>query len=419
MSIATAAITDKFKSTYVQPEAGDTTDLQKAFFAMGFRWGWQNAREVDPDVHDAGYIRVDSDFELHYGSGTQPNRAYFAEHTKVSVKEVINAAEQVRKIKREEGKASKKRRAQRKWEATATQKTHDGCPVNPGVIVAIKMRDGDVWTEKAGNVAWGECGGGTIESYKVVGYPKAKPAGEVVSVDELFADIASSLGKGVAKVETDTGGWVDCDGSGNMPVPAGTRLDVKFKCGAVFENRTAGYGMARELYWEPSTSGVDIVAYRVIDEANVAASTSESADRERLDQIYDALGTSEAIREPAAPVGDVNSNARGSGARFNSGKPDYSLIPMKLLEGEARVWAYGAKKYKAWNWMKGMDWNVPFACAMRHMAAWQAGEDIDPETGESHLDHAMCNLRMLRYYADFYKEGDNRPKEFFEFKEAD
>ena len=111
-------------------------------------------------------------------------------------------------------------------------------------------------------------------------------------------------------------------------------------------------------------------------------------------------------------VGDVNSSARGSGARFNDGKPDFSLIPLRLLEGEARVWMHGERKYARNNWMKGMPWSVPLASLMRHLAAWQSGEDFDPETGEHHLDHASCNIRMLRLYADTYPEGDNRPKEW-------
>jgi pantoate kinase len=111
-------------------------------------------------------------------------------------------------------------------------------------------------------------------------------------------------------------------------------------------------------------------------------------------------------------IGDVNSDAKGSGARFNAGKPDLSLIPLHLLEGEARVWAYGAKKYSRNNWMKGMAWSVPLASMLRHIAAWQRspGEDIDPETGESHLDHISCNARMLKLYSTTYTEGDDRYK---------
>jgi hypothetical protein len=115
---------------------------------------------------------------------------------------------------------------------------------------------------------------------------------------------------------------------------------------------------------------------------------------------------------PIGGIGDVNSDERGSGARYNTDKPDLSLIPLSTLEDEARVWMYGAKKYAAFNWMKGMPWSVPLACALRHLAAFQKGEDIDPESGQTHLAHAMCNLRMLTLYAQTYPEGDDRPKKW-------
>ena len=42
------------------------------------------------------------------------------------------------------------------------------------------------------------------------------------------------------------------------------------------------------------------------------------------------------------------------------------------------------------------------------MAAWQRGEDNDPESGLPHLGHAMCNLVMLSTFAKTYAEGDDR-----------
>jgi len=118
-------------------------------------------------------------------------------------------------------------------------------------------------------------------------------------------------------------------------------------------------------------------------------------------------------------IGDVNSEERGSGARYNDNKTEYSLIPLSSLEPCARVFMYGRKKYAAWNWAKGMSWLVPYDCMMRHLEAWHRGEDLDPESGLPHLGHAMCNLVMMTFYAKFYPEGDNRPpKEMFVEKPA-
>lgn len=113
-------------------------------------------------------------------------------------------------------------------------------------------------------------------------------------------------------------------------------------------------------------------------------------------------------------IGDVASQEKGSGARYNSGKPDMSLIPLVTLEDEARVWMYGREKYAAWNWAKGMPWSAVFASLQRHLGAWQAGEENDQESGLPHLAHAACNLRMLTLYSTTYKEGDDRPAKWLE-----
>ena len=152
-------------------------------------------------------------------------------------------------------------------------------------------------------------------------------------------------------------------------------------------------------------------------------------------------------------VGDINSNTKGSGARLNAGKAPLDLIPVSVwrskwrtamaqsvdgeqltdimyaleawqggaynpfnsllafndLEGACRVFEYGAKKYAAWNWAKGMAWSVPLGCALRHMQAVLDGEFIDDESGLPHLDHVLCNIIMLDFFEDTYPEGDDRP----------
>ena len=108
--------------------------------------------------------------------------------------------------------------------------------------------------------------------------------------------------------------------------------------------------------------------------------------------------------------GDVNSSAKGSGARANAGKVSFSLVPMHLMAGVARVFMGGLLKYASFNWAKGMKWSTCYDCVFRHLLKWwYCGEDIDPESGEHHLDHVLANVFMLRHYTKTYTDGDDRP----------
>lgn len=108
--------------------------------------------------------------------------------------------------------------------------------------------------------------------------------------------------------------------------------------------------------------------------------------------------------------GDIDSTAKGSGARANRGKPALSLVPLHLFAGAARIFMGGKLKYAEWNWTKGMKWSIPMDCTLRHLFKWwYLGEDADPESGEHHLDYAICNLLMLRHYVRAHPNGDDRP----------
>jgi len=81
--------------------------------------------------------------------------------------------------------------------------------------------------------------------------------------------------------------------------------------------------------------------------------------------------------------------------RFNSGKPQYSLIDLHALEPCARVLEFGAKKYTRDNWKKGMDLTKILDSLLRHVAALRSGELIDPESGLPHIGHIQCNAMFL------------------------
>jgi len=90
--------------------------------------------------------------------------------------------------------------------------------------------------------------------------------------------------------------------------------------------------------------------------------------------------------------------------RYNNGKPDYSLIPLASMKEAAKVLEYGATKYARDNWMRPTHWSVSFACLQRHLAAWQSGEDLDPESQRNHLGHAMCNILQLLHMLENHPE---------------
>ena len=90
--------------------------------------------------------------------------------------------------------------------------------------------------------------------------------------------------------------------------------------------------------------------------------------------------------------------------RFNKGKLRWSLVDFKSLEPMVRVLEFGAKKYSAHNWKKGLPITEISDSLQRHLYAYLAGEDTDPESGESHIGHMLCNLMFLSYVDKNKKE---------------
>lgn len=96
--------------------------------------------------------------------------------------------------------------------------------------------------------------------------------------------------------------------------------------------------------------------------------------------------------------------------KFDNGKAPVNLLPREGLEQIAKVLGFGAQKYDAHNWRKGMDWSRLIAAAQRHIIAFNEGEDIDPESGLNHLAHAGCCIMFLLDYFKNHKDKDDRYK---------
>tara|TARA_B000000557_G_C20654989_1_gene392141 strand:- start:227 stop:661 length:435 start_codon:yes stop_codon:yes gene_type:complete len=82
-----------------------------------------------------------------------------------------------------------------------------------------------------------------------------------------------------------------------------------------------------------------------------------------------------------------------TGIKYDSEKPKMNLLPPKAIVEVAKVLTFGAQKYDAENWRKLDDLQNRYtAGALRHIFAHMDGEKLDPETGLSHMAHALCCL---------------------------
>jgi len=100
-------------------------------------------------------------------------------------------------------------------------------------------------------------------------------------------------------------------------------------------------------------------------------------------------------------------------------KAPLSTVPMGVVVEMGVGMLEGAAKYGRHNYRcAGVRASVYYDALMRHMIAWWEGEDIDPDSGLSHVTKALCTLAVLR---DAQMQGmcaDDRPPKSVEFYPA-
>lgn len=97
-----------------------------------------------------------------------------------------------------------------------------------------------------------------------------------------------------------------------------------------------------------------------------------------------------------------------SGTKHDQGKAPLDLIPYAGEEAIAQVLAFGAKKYAPGNWAKGIEYSRLISAAKRHIGAYASGEDVDPESGLSHIAHAGCCIMFLLHMQKHRPDLDDR-----------
>ena len=94
------------------------------------------------------------------------------------------------------------------------------------------------------------------------------------------------------------------------------------------------------------------------------------------------------------------------------GQQKYCLsnVPAQVLAEVSIGFLEGAYKYTTFNFRETEVFSkVYYDAAIRHLFSWFEGEDIDSESGLSHITKAICNLIILRDSQMQNMCADNRP----------
>jgi Domain of unknown function (DUF5664) len=77
-------------------------------------------------------------------------------------------------------------------------------------------------------------------------------------------------------------------------------------------------------------------------------------------------------------------------------KARWDLVPYKAMASVVDVLTLGAVRYGPDNWQRVEPLEERYMAAMmRHVAAWAAGERVDPDSGLPHLAHVVTNALFL------------------------
>lgn len=179
---------------------------------------------------------------------------------------------------------------------------------------------------------------------------------------------------------------------------SGHRVGVRCILGA---GHVAPHESADGVLWR-SEGGYATVPIALRDGAFLRGLEAQMADAERARnedhcrRVYGQGGVDfvKALRELK------DQPAQTEAVKADNGKPACDLLPPAALLAVAEVLSHGAAKYGRHNWRSagGLTWSRLTAALLRHLLAWQRGEDRDGDSGLPHLAHVACCALMLCEY---------------------
>ncbi len=93
-----------------------------------------------------------------------------------------------------------------------------------------------------------------------------------------------------------------------------------------------------------------------------------------------------------------------------SKKVPFSTLSAPVLAEVGVAMLEGAIKYRRHNYrIAGVRASVYYDACWRHMTAWWEGEDLDPDSGLSHVTKAIASLIVLRDSMIMENWNDDRP----------
>jgi len=106
----------------------------------------------------------------------------------------------------------------------------------------------------------------------------------------------------------------------------------------------------------------------------------------------------------------MNPHPNDPKGQAGAAKVPLHLIPTVAMTAESAALKQGAEKYGLNNWREsGVNAMTYVGAMLRHLTAWRDGEDVDPDSGISHLGHIRANCAILLDAAHVGKLVDDRP----------
>lgn len=178
------------------------------------------------------------------------------------------------------------------------------------------------------------------------------------------------------------------------------------------ETASAGVKAALQI----DESKVTVVSNDVSAEAAAALAVGFDAPSEgerghRIDAALYSIGAAQLLGVDLASEPDrTGVTITQAGLKHDAEKVRMDLLDPLAIEQLAAVLTFGAQKYEAHNWRKGIAFGRLTAAALRHIFTFMRGEDNDPESGLPHIAHAMCCCMFLLALAP-RPELDDRVKD--------